>query len=30
MVGRSAWLRRPFAERALGLAGGLPQIARRG
>jgi 2-octaprenylphenol hydroxylase len=30
MVGRSALLRRPFAERALGLAGGLPQIARRG
>ncbi len=30
VVGRSALLRRPFAERALGLAGSLPQIARRG
>lgn len=29
-VGRSAVLRRPFAERALGLAGDLPDIARRG
>ena len=29
-VGRSAVLRRPFAERALGLAGDLPAIARRG
>lgn len=28
-VGRSAVLRRPFAERALGLAGELPAIARR-
>ncbi|MFM7397208.1 MAG: FAD-dependent monooxygenase [Gammaproteobacteria bacterium] len=28
-VGRSAVLRRPFAERALGLAGDLPAIARR-
>ncbi len=28
VVGRSALLRRPFAERALGLAGGLPQVAR--
>lgn len=28
-VGRSALLRRPFAERALGLAGDLPRIARR-
>lgn len=30
LVGRSQLLRRPFAERALGLAGGLPLIARRG
>ena len=30
LVGRSPLLRRPFAERALGLAGGLPLIARRG
>lgn len=30
LVGRSAVLRRPFAERALGLAGDLPAIARRG
>jgi 2-octaprenylphenol hydroxylase len=29
LVGRSALLRRPFAERALGLAGELPRIARR-
>lgn len=29
LVGRSALLRRPFAERALGLAGDLPQLARR-
>ena len=28
-VGRSAALRRPFAERALGLSGELPQVARR-
>lgn len=28
-VGRSAVLRRPFAERALGLSGELPQVARR-
>jgi len=28
-VGRSALLRRPFAERALGLAGDLPRVARR-
>lgn len=29
VVGRSALLRRPFAERALGLAGELPRVARR-
>jgi len=29
VVGRSALLRRPFAERALGLAGDLPRVARR-
>ena len=28
LVGRSALLRRPFVERALGLAGELPRVAR--